>query len=1118
MKKTPWGIIAGICFIALFYVTAGIVAAYIILNAIAAATNHSIGLFENWWQTLLFVFDLILAIGFVGSLVMYILVHVGVFNKSNEIKPQKVSVFDKVTSVVLKRSSWGLITAFFAVFLTIVYLGSSIATEYSAQINSALGINQYQVENSGTDGSDYYKSDYYLANGKYDDVSMRNNSMDVAERTADESTTILWNNNQALPLSQNSKVGIFGISAQKSKYLYTGTGSGHINYTGSEDIKSALENDGMDVDNNLWTLYRLASATYGGRTVGAAEAGVDDKNYGEYRINEAPWSALQDLDSSTFSGAVLADYSKYQDAAIMVISRNGGEDYDTNFKDAQDNNLDNYNYLDLSEAEADVLQNLTQLKSEGKIKKVVLLINSASAMQFMNISKYDIDACLWVGMGGNVAAEQIADAISGKTTPSGHLVDTYAYENYSAPATENFGDHTFSASSGLPETYTYSHNDKYLVYQEGIYVGYKYYETRYEDTVLGNGNASSTAGVYGGESNWNYDDEVAFPFGYGLSYTDFSYSDYSVAKDSDGNYDVSVTITNDGDTYSGKDVFQVYIQKPYTDYDKTNGIEKSSVELDGFAKTKELAPGESQTLSVTIKPYDLKTYDSYNKKTYILEKGDYYIACGKDSHDALNNILAEKGYTTSDGMDANGNASLSYKVTIDNDDYTTYSTSPYTGYPVTDEFSNADINLYDGTSDQKITYLSRNDWEGTYPTKAVDMTCLDPKMIADMQYSTGIDEDENAEMPTYGKISDEYGQLSLIMLKDVDYNDPIWNALMDQTTWAEQTYLVTYGAHVFAGAESVAAPGGLSQNGPSGINQENPTLGSCMIFPCEVNMAATWNTDLINELGNAFGMEMMHVGYTGLNGPGANIHRCAYSGRNWEYYSEDGFMSSEMFTAESAGLQNRGAILFTKHMLLNDQERNRYGVSIWANEQSIRELYAKSFEKACAEGHLNGIMSSFNRIGTTWAGKNKGLLTELLRNEWGFEGAVETDAAVGRHMGVANTDAATDAAVTAEALIAGQDFWLGGGSTTKLDAYKDNPTVAVALREAARRVLFAQLHSTAMNGISSSTRIVKITPWWENLLDELEVTSICLVGVSALVTVTSFVVPFVKKHKKSAKS
>lgn len=1029
---------------------------------------------------------------------------------------------------IFERSVWSLITAFFAILMIISFVGSAIAMNYEGQINSALGINVFRRVANEDDASiftDYYKSDYFVRDAegnvvytvnednervpKYDDAAMRANSMAVARKTADESSVLLWNDG-ALPLAQGAKIGFFGVSSQRSRYIYSGTGSGYIAYSGSDDIKSKSEENGLDVYDALWNLYRMASSEYGYALVGSAAAGVDDRNYGEYRINEAPWDELQRFDD-TLTGSVLEETDNYKDAAVMVISRNGGEDYDTNFDSDTDECADDC-YLDLSKAEQGVLRNLCDLKEQGKVNSVILLVNSATPVQTMTIDDYDIDACAWVGMGGTVAAEQVANLLSGKVNPSGHLVDTWVKDTDSAPVNENFGDHTFTSSKGLPPEFTYTHNDKYLVYQEGIYVGYKYYETRYEDYVLGRGNADSAKGVKAGSGAWNYSDEVAYSFGHGESYTTFAYSDYKVEETADGEYEVSLTITNTG-SVPGKDAMQVYIQKPYTAYDKdpAHPVEKAAVELVAFAKTDMLYPASetgkpnSQTLTVTVSEYDFKSYDAYGAGTYILEKGDYYLATGTSSHDALNNILAAKPLSSDQKarMDAPGNASLAHKITVAEDDFETYSVSPYTGAEVKNLFSNADINLYEGTADQKITYLSRNDWDATYPSP-VEMTCVNDKMIADMQYYTGITEDPDATVPTYETVTSEDGALSLVMLMEREYDDPIWGDLMNQTSYAEQTFLVTYGAHVLAGAESVNAPGGLSQNGPSGINQPNPVLGTCMIFPCQVNMASTWNTPLIEELGNAFGMEMMHVGYEGLNGPGANIHRSAYSGRNWEYFSEDGVMTGEMLSAETVGLMNRGCILYVKHMLLNDEERNRYGVSIWANEQSIREVYAKAFEKSCAVTGLNGIMSSFNRIGTTWAGRHKGLLNDLLRGEWGFEGAVQSDAAVGRHMGVAN-DAHTNAAIFAEALIAGQDFWLMGGSTTWLDEYKDNATVACALREAARRMLYTQLHSHAMNGITSDDVYVRITPWWQNALLGLRIATVIVTFLCAAMTVLSFV-------------
>lgn len=997
---------------------------------------------------------------------------------------------------IFQKSVWCMLTAFFSIMLAVAIVGNYIASQYSAQINGMFDINPYEkvdVDGANKD-TEYYKSSFYKEDGSYDDNAMRANSLKVSTQAAVESSVLLWNKNNALPLAKDSKINLFGISS--SNYIVSEDGSGKLSPLITQTIKSACEDNGLKVNAKLANAYKLLKAQGYGR----AYVEVPEINcYHEYSINEAPWSAIDGTTLGNVTGSL------YQDAAIMIISRVNGEDQDTykftNSGFVEDDCFDD-NYMDLSANEAEILQKLVEQKNANKISKVILLINSANAVQFKNISNYDIDACLWVGVGGNASYNQIGQLLSGNATPSGHLSDTFVYDSFSAPATENFGDFTFtSKGSGLPRDESYTHNTKYVVYQEGIYVGYRYYETRYADLVANKGNANSTKGVKAGEGGWSYGDEVAFPFGYGMSYTDFEYSNFSVSKVGK-NYEVSLTIKNTGSVYSGKDVMQVYIQKPYTEYDKTNKIEKSAVELVGFNKTKNLAPNESQTLKVTVNGEDFKTYDAYGQKTYILEEGDYYLAVGTDAHNALNNILANDESNVSK-MDETGNKNFSKKITVEEDDFETYSKSSVTSYDITNQFDNADINLYEGTSNQKITYLSRSDWAGTYPS-AVSLACTSSRMVADMQYGTKIEEDPQAEIPKYNTVG-EYGELTLAMLMDLEYNNPYWEALLDQLTWEESNLLCSTGSNSMAGAESVAAPGLKAKDGPFGIGIPNRNVddSSVFAFPCEVNLSAMWNQDLIEEVGKAFGLEILHVGYTEIYGPGANIHRSAFSGRNAEYFSEDGFLSGKMLASEVRGLQSIGVVVATKHFLLNDQERNRYGVTVWANEQSIREIYLKAFEAGVTEGKMNGVMSSFNRIGCTWAGTHKGLLTEVLRNEWGFIGAVETDAGVGAHMLVAKAKAS--------AIVAGQDYWMCGGSATEWNAYKTNATVCQAIREACHRILYTQLHSNAMNGVSTTAKIVRITTWWEASLIGLQIGVGVICGLCLTMTVLSFV--FFKKQK-----
>lgn len=1088
VKKTPWGILGGSCAIATFFLTIAIVLIYVIFSGIAAQTNETTTIFETWWQTLLFVLDVVAVCGFAFAMFMWIKGRLSTKSDSFTVK----SIF--------KRSVWVLLSVFFIIVFLVFTLGEGVALQYEAQINMAFDIEPFKKVDISDDESidaEYFKSDFYKEDGKtYDDFAMRKHSLAVAKQVAVEGSVLLWNNNNALPLAQSSKISLFGVGSYK--WVTGGNGSGRVAIPANQ-LKGALQEEGFSVNPSLWNKYLSLQQSYGWERfdVENADPNYTDINYVEYVVREVPWNLIQENVNSSIA--------KYNDAAIMVISRSGGECGDVEVTYKNNECLDNV-YLDLSYEENEILTKLSEMKDAGKISKLIVLLNTANPLQMKNLSKFDkIDACMWVGQGGNSGFEAVAELLSGKQAPSGHLSDTYAYDHDSAPATENFGKFTFTQASGLPSNETYSVNNGYVVYQEGIYVGYRYYETRYEDSVLKRGNATGNSGIYTGESTWDYTKQVKYPFGYGISYTTFSYSDYKVKQVGD-NFEVSLKITNTGTTYSAKEVMQVYIQKPYTEYDKTHKIEKAAIELAGFAKTPILAPGKSHVLTVTVEGNQFATYDSYNKKTYILEKGDYYIATGVNAHDALNNVLALKGKTTADGMDYNGNKDLAFKYTVGADNYTKYSTSQKTGYDITNQFDDTDINLYAGTSDQKIIYLSRNDWVGTYPSP-VSLSCINSTFIADMQYGKGVVAKEEDKMPlretvTYVNDSGALEGLKLISLMDYAYEDPIWQDLLNQLTWKDMQRLCTYGAGSLPGAESVHAPGGKAKDGPAGIQYTNPNLGVNMGFPNEIVMASTFNVDLINAAGDAFGMEIMHVGFTMIYGPGANMHRSPYGGRNFEYYSEDSYLASQMFTHQCKGLTDRGIIVCAKHFALNEQEQFRYGVATFANEQTIREIYIKAFEDGIVDGNANAVMSSFNRLGATWAGRHSGLLTEVLRKEWGFTGICETDAGVGTHM--------LDDLGMYDAIVAGQDLWMTSLNphvwTEKGGIPTTNPTVVLAIREACHRVLYTQLHSVAMNGVKATTMLIPITPWWQTTIQVCQIVSGVIMGLCVAMAVTSFVI------------
>lgn len=1018
------------------------------------------------------------------------------------------------------RSVWVMLTIFFILLFAFVTVGGSIAKDNSGPINDMFGINPYkkvQIGDVANEDMEHYKSDFVKKNPDgtikyttdedgyrhqvYDDKAMRAASEKVAEQTAVEGSVLLWNDNDALPLASGDGVSVYGMGSVD--YVVSGSGSGALDAPNpmGRSLSSALESKGLSVNSRL-------VQTYNGLLKDHKRRVWHDENMStnymvHFLVNEAPWSAVSDVTEQTID--------QYGDAAITVISRTAGEDYDIS-ENVEDSYADGgNNYLELTAQEADVLGELKKLKDAGRLKKSILILNTANPMQFAEIPKdeYGVDACVWTGMGGTAGFMQIADVVAGHESyaVSGKSPDILLKNNRSAPSYVNFGDYTWTEySKEIPDwekeygTYYQTHNLKYIVYQEGIYVGYRYYETRYADYVLGRGNASGTAGSTDGEG-WSYSDEVAFPFGYGGSYAEFEYSDYKVTE-SDDAFQVSMKITNVSTEHAGKDVMQVYLQKPYTGYDEQNGIEKSAVELVGFAKTDLLQPnGGSQVLKITIDKDCMRTYDAYGHKTYILEAGDYYIAAGTDSHDALNNILAASNLNEEQKarMDAPGNSGFVHKVTVNADDYEIYSVSEKTGNEITNRLDDADINLYEGTSDQRVTYLSRKDWNATYPRKAPELKCVNDRMVEDMQYGHKPEIKEGDTMPVYGKVTAPEGTLTIAMLRELEFDDPKWQDLLNQMTLGDQQKMASGGFYGLTGSDTVGAPGGKASDGPSGCTQPNPTTGDRMAFPSPVVMAATWNTSLISQLGVAFAHEVMHAGNQVLYAPGGNIHRSHYGGRNFEYYSEDPVLSAEMLNAETASLVDRGIIVMAKHFVFNDQERNRLGVATFLNEQSAREIYLKAFEKVVIEDNINGLMSSFNRVGLTWMGAHKGVLTDILRGELGYKGVVETDACTG------NTFHMQLGYARSEGLLAGNDMWMNSAAEDYFDESKDNPTVMLALRQSCHRILYVMLNSVAMNGMSMNTRIVYITPWWETALFAMQIAFGVIMACCFIMAVLSFV-------------
>lgn len=938
---------------------------------------------------------------------------------------------------------------------------TKIADSKSGVINDALGISSSNISRSDDASSQYFKRTY--GDDNYD--ALKAAYIGVAEEAEAEGAVLLKNKNNALPLKANDKVSL--MLSGSYHFSYSSSGSSNVDSSTYKSLKDSLTTEGLVVNESMWEFYGSSKVTK--RTTS--------------KINDVAWDKI--------SGDLKNTLDEYN-TAIVTISRNSGEGADVRAggSDGQDGS-----YLSLNKKELSVLKGLTELKKAGRVSKIIVLLNSSATVQldFLNDEAVDVDACLWIGNVGT-GIGGVAKILTGKANPSGKLSDTYVYNNFSSPAafnlalasTKRFAQmyDVEGTSYNLPETSKY-----YGVYNEGIYVGYRYYETRYYDYVTSRANTG----------DYNYSNDVAYSFGYGLSYTNFEYSNYSVAE-KNGGYEVSVIVKNNGQT-SGKEVVQVYLQKPYTSYDAENGVEKSAVELVGYNKTKLLAAGESETVKVTVDKESFRTYDANRAKTYILEAGDYYLTVANGAHDANNNILAKQGKTkanTGNRMDADGNATLVSNALhlTDTLDTTTFAKTSQTGAAITNQLDSADINKFDGEANG-VKYVSRNDWTGTFPT-AVDSIKVTENIYNGLQYNKEVKAKEGAKASTYG----ESNGLSLIQLRGKPYSDEAWDKLLNQMSFEDQVTLITQGYFTTSLVTSVGKPNTAETDGPTGVVGSTGSLS----LPSEGIWASSYNDELIKKVGDILAEDALANGKTGLYANGVNIHRMPFGGRSHEYFSEDPYLTGKAAVAEIKGIQEKGVIAHVKHIAFNDQEDARNGISIWLNEQEAREIMLLPFEYALStgegKGNAHAVMSAFNRVGTVWAGASNELLNNIMRDEWGFDGYCITD------MAESNGDFMT----YQDGIPNGTDIYLGNTREGGLTAFKSNDTFTTAMREACHRILYAVCnYSASMNGINENTSIAAKSPWWKTTLVAIDVTTGVLTALFAGMYVASLLLEDKKK-------
>lgn len=928
-------------------------------------------------------------------------------------------------------------------------IGNVYANKYSDLISVYFNQPTSKVVSASNETTEHFTSDYASDDEREQALA------DMGTTILREGVTLLKNENGTLPLEATSKISVFGQDSVDS--VYGGGGAGSIDTSKAQSLMDAFEQAGFDVNPTLTEFYTTGAGKDYRKT------STDAYGKGTFAVNEVPASAYTD--------DVEKSFASYNDAAIVVIGRSGSESQDL----PTDKLASGYTYLQLDDDERAMLK-----MASDNFDKVVVLLNTQNPMELADLEDDSIDAVMWIGSLGQTGAGGVAEALNVTVNPSGHLPDTYAYDLKSAPSSANFG--SYAIVNGT-DRFTSS----YMAYAEGIYVGYRYYETRYEDVVLGNE----------ARSNYDYTKQVAYPFGYGLSYTDFTWSDYSMKK-ADGGFDISVKVTNTGKT-AGKDVVQLYMQSPYTDYDKANGIEKASVELVGYAKTDTLKAGASETVTVHVDQESMKTYDSAGEGTYIMDAGDYYLVAGTDAHNALNNILAAKGKTTADGMTENGNAALAAKHTVHSQDNTTYAKSAATDEKISNQFDDVDLTTYDNS----FTYLSRSDWTGSWPA-----TYADGKWTASQKFLDALTIDtaqsEPEQKPTTDTDNPSYGKLNASMLMDTDYADESWSALIGQMSVKELDQLVRIGGYATKSVSSTQLPATTDKDGPAGISSTLVGGESGMGYPSEIVIAATWNSDLAESFGKAIGEDSLALKVAVWYGPACNIHRNPYGGRAFEYFSEDSYLSGAMCAKVVAGAGSKGVVSTVKHFALNDQETNRMGGAIFANEQTIRQLYLRPFEMSVRDGGATAMMASMNRIGSRWTGGHKGLMTNTLRGEWGFNGFVVTDQA--SYSVFAYED-------LREGLEAGTDLWLNtDAGLWKLPDDDMTDGVIANMQRAAHNISYAISRSNAMNGLSANSKIVKVTPLWRWGVYALD--GVVTVGAVALIAIATLQI--LRRRKRDA--
>ena len=821
---------------------------------------------------------------------------------------------------------------------------------------------------------------------------------EVAEEIMEDGIVLL-KNESLLPLNETKKLNIFGWESINP--AYGGAGSGGINdLYDIVSLNQGLENAGFSINQELVDFYN--------------NYGADNP---EMSIQKQSWT-LPEPPVDTYSDELIKSAKEYSDVAVVVLSRKAGEGHNDIPMDvrkaAYDNNSDEYDdfpegehYLQLSQTERDMVDMVC-----SNFDNVIVVYNGANQFELGFADEYpQIKSVVWCPGTGNVGFNALGKVFSGEVNPSGKTPDTFIYDMTTAPWWNNAEKTEYTnladmAVEGMNAGTAQVYAPAFTNYVEGIYVGYKYYETAAQEGAI------------------DYDKTVQYPFGYGLSYTEFEQK-MGELEEKDGQISVDVEVTNTGDV-AGKDVVEVYYKPPYTN----GGIEKSSANLIEFAKTDLLQPGESQTVTVTFSIEDMASYDENNAKAYVLEKGDYVISINSDSH----TVLDQKTYTADKDV-------------------------VYKGENKRASDDTAATNVFEDAKGD-VTYLSRADHFANYEeaTAAPASAELGEPYVSEYHLNSNFDKttylnDEDV-MPTTGADNG----LTLADMRDADYDDPRWEKLLDQLTVDEMANMIAMAGYQTAAMDSVGKVATLDFDGPAAINNNFTGVGS-IGFPIEVVVASTWNKELAQAWGECMGKISQEMGAEGWYAPGMNTHRTAFGARNYEYFSEDGVLAGNMGAKAVEGAKKYGVYSYIKHFAL--YEGNAKMVSVWSNEQAIREIYLKPFEISVKQGGANAVMVSWSFLGDKWTGENSNLMNTVLRDEWGFRGMALTDFFRNNGHGFMNADAA---------LANGVDAMLStfNGEENNV-ANPEHPTSVLQMRNACKNVMYTVVSSWAYDGEHEET-------------------------------------------------